>query len=151
MFEQTLSPVLEMANSRYGTTIENLEEGQLTWRAAPGSNSIGFLIRHIAEVEYRFCAMYFQSPLPAHVVLTTIGPVKDEGIHTQLAPLLAFKEEAAQYLRQCLRSLPEEAWDIPCEGPLGQMTPREALARLASHTSYHAGQIALIRKYGGSG
>ena len=109
MFERTLAPVLDLANSRYDAATDDLEEAQLTWKLAPGSNSIGFLIRHISEVDYRFCAMYFHSALPDHVELATIGPVRDEGHFTKLAPLLAFRKEAAQYLRQCLRQLPEAA------------------------------------------
>lgn len=150
MFEQTLMPSFQMARSRYLDTLNGLEEHQLSWKLAPGSNSIGFLIRHIAEVEYRFGQMFFQAPVPDQVTLATIGPVRDEGNYTALAPLLAFKDQSYEHLLQTLSSLPEADWDIPCEAPIGKLTPRQALGRLTFHMGYHSGQIGLIRKYGGN-
>lgn len=149
MFEQTLLPGFQTARSRYMDTMNGLEATQLTWKLAPGSNSIGFLIRHLAEVEYRFSQMFFQTPLPEDVTLATIGPVKDEGIYTELEPLLRFRDQAYQHLLHALQSLPEKDWDIPCEAPIGKLTPREALGRLTYHMGYHTGQIGLIRKYAG--
>jgi uncharacterized damage-inducible protein DinB len=149
MFEQTLLPALQTARSRYQDVLANLEASELSWKLAPGSNSVGFLIRHIAEVEYRFCFMFFQRPIPEHVELATIGPVKDDGSYTDLASLLAFREASYEYLVESLLSLPEDMWDIPIEAPIATLTPRQALGRLMYHNGYHAGQIGLIRKYGG--
>ncbi|MED4752671.1 DinB family protein [Brevibacillus choshinensis] len=151
MFEHTLLPALQTARSRYTDVLANLDEKELVWKLAPGSNSVGFLIRHIAEVEYRFCSMFFGRPIPESVELTTIGKVKDEGIYTDLASLHTFREASFAYLLESLAALPEEAWDIPCEAPIATITPRQALGRLIYHNGYHAGQIGLIRKYGGNG
>ncbi|MGG4492493.1 DinB family protein [Brevibacillus reuszeri] len=149
MFEQALLPALQTARSRYMDALDKLEADQLSWKLAPGSNSVGFLIQHIAEVEYRFCAMFFQQPLPPEITLATIGPVKDEGIYTDLAALHAIREASYAHLLQALSSLPPEAWDVPCEAPIATLTPRQALGRLLYHMGYHGGQIGLIRKYGG--
>jgi len=149
MFEQSLLPALQTARSRYMDVLENLEAEQLSWKLAPGSNSVGFLIRHIAEVEYRFCSMFFRQPLPPEITLATIGPVKDEGTYTNLSALHAIREASYAHLLESLRSLPEEAWDVPCESPIATLTPRQALGRLIYHLGYHGGQIGLIRKYGG--
>jgi uncharacterized damage-inducible protein DinB len=146
---QALLPALEMARSRYLDYLKGLEADQLSWRVAPGSNSIGFLIRHIAEVEYRFSWMFFGVPVPENVTLATIGNVKDDGSFTDLASLQAFMEAAYAHLLDAIKALPEEKLDFPVEAPIGRMTPREALGRLIFHTGYHAGQIGLIRKYGG--
>ncbi|USG64839.1 DinB family protein [Brevibacillus ruminantium] len=147
MFEQMLLPTLETSRSRYQEALKHLDERELARKLAPGSNSVGFLIRHIAEVEYRFCQMFFGRPLPEHVTLHTIGPVKDEGQFTDLATLLSFHQESYAYLLEALRQLPSDAWDNLCEAPIGTLTPRQALGRLIYHTGYHAGQIGLIRKY----
>jgi hypothetical protein len=93
--------------------------------------------------------MFFQRPIPEHVELATIGPVKDDGSYTDLASLLAFREASYEYLVESLLSLPEDMWDIPIEAPIATLTPRQALGRLMYHNGYHAGQIGLIRKYGG--
>ncbi|GED28205.1 hypothetical protein BAG01nite_43070 [Brevibacillus agri] len=150
MFEQELLPSLQTARSRYMDALANLQADELPLKLAPGSNSIGFLIRHIAEVEYRFCLMFFQRPLPSDVSLSTIGPVKDEGNFTDLAALLAICEASYRHLVDSLATLPPEAWDVPCEAPIGILTPRQALGRLIYHMGYHGGQIGLIRKYGGT-
>ncbi|MED1782746.1 DinB family protein [Brevibacillus fortis] len=149
MFEQELLPTLQTARSRYQDALVHLDEAELGWKLAPDSNSIGFLIHHIAEVEYRFCMMFFGRPLPPEVTLTTIGPVRDEGNFTDLSTLLAFKEASFLYLLDSLAALPKDVWDIPCEAPIATLTPRQALGRLIYHMGYHGGQIGLIRKYGG--
>ncbi|MEJ8546320.1 DinB family protein [Brevibacillus borstelensis] len=149
MFEQMLLPALQTARSRYQDALANLSGNELGWKLADGSNSVGFLIRHIAEVEYRFCQMFFGRPLPETVTLHTIGPVKDEGQFADLSALQAFHEESYAYLLESLRQLPLEAWDVPVEAPIGTLSPRQALGRLIYHAGYHAGQIGLIRKYGG--
>jgi len=144
-----LFPVLQKARDRYLEILQGLEAEQLAWRLAPESNSIGFLIRHNAEVEYRFCLMFFQRPLPPGVALETIGPdVRDNGRYTDLAALLSFKDESYTYLLQAIKALPADQWDLPAAAPIGEMTPRQALGRLIYHTGYHGGQIGLIRKYG---
>ncbi|MFS0556159.1 DinB family protein [Brevibacillus sp. 179-C9.3 HS] len=149
MFEQELLPSLQTARSRYQDALVRLDATELGWKLAPGSNSIGFLIHHIAEVEYRFCMMFFGTAIPPEITLTTIGPVRDEGNFTDLSALLTFHEASYHHLLDSLASLPEDAWDTPCEAPIGTLTPRQALGRLIYHMGYHGGQIGLIRKYGG--
>jgi uncharacterized damage-inducible protein DinB len=147
----SILPVLQGARTRYLDYLQGLEPAQLTWRMTPASNSIGFLIKHNAEVEYRFCAMFFDRQLPEDMTLATIGrDVKDDGRFTDLSALLSFKDESYAYLLETLKSLPEEKWHVPVEAPIGTMTPMEAVGRLIFHTGYHGGQIGLIRKYGKS-
>ncbi|MGM0712759.1 DinB family protein [Brevibacillus parabrevis] len=151
MFEQELLPSLQTARSRYLNTLSNLKADELPLKLAPESNSIGFLIRHIAEVEFRFCTMFFARPLPDYISsLATIGPVKDEGNFTDMNELLAICEASYDYLVDALTTLPQDAWDVACEAPIGTLTPRQALGRLIYHMGYHGGQIGLIRKYGGA-
>lgn len=143
----TLYPVLQRARRRYLDTLEGLAETELPLRLADGSNSIGFLIRHNAEVEYRFCANYFGRELPTGVVISAVGNVKDEGNFTDLASLLAFGDQSYQFLLDSLAAFPEEKWHDVVDAPIGAMSPLEAVGRLIFHTSYHGGQIGLIRKY----
>lgn len=147
---EDLRPALEAARSRYLSYLAGLNEEQLSWRAAPGSNSIGFLIRHIAEVEYRYCQMFFDQTIPSDVEISTIGEVTDLGTYRDLPALQTFMEASYAHLLASLSALPQEKWDIPVQAPIAVLTPREALGRLIFHTGYHAGQIGLIRKYGGA-
>lgn len=145
-----LLPVLQKARERYLQTLEGLKPEELAWRVVAGSNSIGFLIRHNAEVEYRFAAWFFGRPLPQDVTLQTLGPdITDDGRHSDWEALRTFLEQSHVHLTEAIRSLPEDRWDTPVEAPIGTLTPREALGRLIHHTGHHAGQIGLIRKYGG--
>ncbi|UFJ43187.1 DinB family protein [Brevibacillus humidisoli] len=142
-----LLPIWQKARSRYQDTLDGLRSDELTCRLVPGSNSIGFLLRHNAEVEYRFALMFFGRGLPEDVTLETIGPVKDDGRYTDLTQLLPFMEQANAHLVNAMHSLPVDKWDAPAEAPIGTMTPREAIGRLIYHMGHHGGQIALIRKY----
>ncbi|WP_019121502.1 DinB family protein [Brevibacillus massiliensis] len=144
-----LQPLWLKARERYLATLSDMQPEQLSWKVAPGSNSLGFLVRHIAEVEYRFASMFFARPVPESVTLATIGPVKDEGVYTDWPQLQLFMEQSFAHLLDAMQSLPDESWDVPVEAPIGVLTPREALGRLTYHMGYHAGQIGLIRKYGG--
>ncbi|MBO8164601.1 MAG: DinB family protein [Brevibacillus sp.] len=143
-----LLPLWQRARSRYQSTLEDLKPEELSCRLLPGTNSIGFLLRHNAEVEYRFAQMFFGRELPDDVTLQTIGPVQDDGRYTDLVQLQQFMEQANAHLVNSMHALPAEKWDVPVEAPIGTMTPREALGRLIYHMGHHAGQIALIRKYG---
>jgi hypothetical protein len=52
-------------------------------------------------------------------------------------------------LRDTLVLQPDSVWsDVITTKEFGTKTKAEALGRIVSHTAYHAGQIAIIYKYG---
>jgi uncharacterized damage-inducible protein DinB len=60
-------------------------------------------------------------------------------------------EESFLTLHETLVSQPDSVWsEVITTKEFGTKTKAEALGRIVSHTAYHAGQIAIILKYGHS-
>jgi uncharacterized damage-inducible protein DinB len=60
-------------------------------------------------------------------------------------------EESFLTLHETLVSQPDSVWsEVITTKEFGTKTKAEALGRIVSHTAYHAGQIAIILKYGNS-
>lgn len=130
---------------RFLKTAKSLPEQDLELKL--GTASIGYMLRHGAEVEYMFAEWFFSRSMPADLtLLTKNGPAGSKASFTHLPDLIAFLEASNQFLIEAMRDLPEEAWHIPVESPLGTCTPLEALGRLMYHTGIHAGQISQIQK-----
>lgn len=144
----TYSTALTLWNTiqeRFHKTAKSLPEQDLT--LSLGTASIGYMLRHNAEVEYMFAEWYFGRSIPANVeLLTKNGPVGTKVAFTNLQELADFMTASNQHLTDAMRDLPEEAWHAPVETPLGSSTPLEALGRLMYHTGIHAGQISQIQK-----
>jgi len=136
-----------MARSRLHHLLPVIKENDLSKRLDPESNSIGFLLKHIAEVEQLFAKNVFG--LEIKVTANTIGKTKDSGRYINLSELLESLSAAEKVLTMALQSQKEEDWESNVTtAEFGTITKAEALARIISHTAYHSGQIALILKYG---
>jgi uncharacterized damage-inducible protein DinB len=73
----------------------------------------------------------------------------DTGEWTDLESLLTYVEESFSVLHATLVAQLDSVWsEVITTKEFGTKTKAEALGRIVSHTAYHAGQIALILKYG---
>ncbi|MFN9799906.1 MAG: DinB family protein, partial [Bacteroidota bacterium] len=114
----------------------------------PSANSAGFLIRHIADVEKLFSKNVF-GKADVKVVAKTVIDKKDTGEHTDLSFLLSYQNESSEDLASAIALQSDSDWSQTIETKeFGVKTKAEALGRITSHTAYHAGQLALILKYG---
>ncbi len=138
----------KMGRTRITNQLPGIEAGDLTKKLHPNSNSIGWLLRHIAEVELMFAKNVFGAPV--QVKVHTVGQdVHDKGHFTNLPELLAMLEESAAALERAIGSQPAGDWgQLVTAAPFGTITRAEAIARITTHTAWHAGQIAMIKKYG---
>ncbi|UVI30696.1 DinB family protein [Paenibacillus spongiae] len=143
---EAVYPVWRTVRDRFQKSMQGLKEEELNLKLSQDTSSIGFMLRHNAEVEYMFADWFFNSSTPADIAFITSGPSKGDSTFTGLQEMLAFSEASDAYLSEAMRRLPDEAWDQPVSSPIGTSTPREALGRVLYHTGLHAGQIALIRK-----
>ncbi len=135
------------ARTRFTKQLDHLTEGDLALRLHPASNSIGFLIRHIGDVELLFAKNVFGAP-DVKVTAKTVIAGRDTGEWTDLAALKAYVTESAQALSAIIAQQTEADWDTTITTKeFGTKTKAEALGRIVSHTAYHAGQMALILKY----
>ncbi|TCZ80902.1 DinB family protein [Paenibacillus albiflavus] len=146
MSYEAVYPVWRAVRDRFQKTMQGLKEEELMYKLSAETSSIGFTLRHGAEVEYMFAEWFFNKPKPESVSFIASGPSTDDGIYANLPEQLAFIEASDRHLSEAMRELPEDAWDQVVNSPMGPSTPREALGRVLYHTGLHAGQIALIRK-----
>ena len=134
--------------TRFTKLLDALTEADLPKKLAPGPNSIGFLVRHIGDVEMLFSKNVFgRKEVQVHA--KTVIAQHDTGEWTDLATLLAYVQESAATLQRAIEATSDADWDTVIETKeFGKKTKAEALGRITTHTAYHAGQIAMLVKYG---
>lgn len=132
--------------TRFTKLLEVVQEADLPKKNGESPNSAGFLIRHIAEVELLFAKNVF-GLAAVKIVAKTLIAGKDTGEWTNLAELKEIVNYAAEMLEKAI--LATDNWDEVIETKeFGKKTKAEAFGRVVTHTAYHAGQLALVLKYG---
>ncbi len=144
-----LQQLWEEGRTRFSNLLDKIQPEDLPKKLYPQSNSIGFLVRHVADVELLFTKNVFKTEnLQVHAK-TVITP-RDTGEWTNLAELKTYAQEAFEQLKAVIASQPDDDWQQRITTKeFGTKTKAEALGRITTHTAYHAGQIGLILKYGG--
>jgi len=134
--------------TRFTKLLDKLTEADLPKKLAPAPNSIGFLVRHIGDVELLF-AKNVSGLKEVQVHASTVAKGHDTGEWTDLAALKAYVNESSDTLRRAIEATPGADWDTVFETKeFGRKTKADALGRIVTHTAYHAGQLAMILKYG---
>lgn len=132
--------------TRFTKLLDVVQEADLSKKNGDSPNSAGFLIRHIAEVELLFAKNVF-SLADVKIVAKTLIAGKDTGEWINLAELKEIADYSAEMLQKAISA--QENWDESIETKeFGKKTRAEALGRIITHTAYHAGQLALVLKYG---
>ena len=134
--------------TRFSNLLSAITETDLKKRLGNAPNSAGFLIRHIADVELLFSKNVF-GVVDMDVHAKTVIAKKDTGEWTNLQELLTYQQAAFVTLQKAIAAQGEDAWEQPITTKeFGTKTRTEALGRITTHTAYHAGQLAIILKYG---
>lgn len=132
--------------TRFTILLDVVQESDLTKKNGGSPNSAGFLIRHISEVELLFAKNVFGLG-EVKIVAKTLIAGKDTGEWTNLDELREIANYAAEMLEKAI--LTTDNWsDVIETKEFGKKTKAEAFGRIVTHTTYHAGQLALILKYG---
>jgi|TARA_R110000868_G_scaffold221281_1_gene472807 uncharacterized damage-inducible protein DinB len=138
----------EEARTRFSNQLSNVTQEDLSKRLLPAPNSIGFLIRHIGDVELLFAKNVFGAQ-DVKVIAKTVIAQKDTGEWTNLAELLEYVEYSFQMLGSVLEKQQDKDWEATVTTKeFGTKTKAEAFGRIVSHTVHHSGQMAIIKKYG---
>jgi uncharacterized damage-inducible protein DinB len=117
-------------------------------KLAPCPNSLGFLIRHIGDVELIFSKNVFGA-LQVDVSAKTLMAQHDTGEWINLDELKSYVDQSAKTLKSVLEQQSDSDWEtLITTKEFGTKTKAEALGRIISHTAYHAGQLAIVNKYG---
>jgi uncharacterized damage-inducible protein DinB len=136
------------SRSRFSHQLEHINEANLIKKLGNSPNSAGFLIRHIADVELLFAKNIFGDKT-LKVAAKTVMAGKDTGDWIQLQELLDYQQYAYDSLRAVIEKQKEEDWATEVSTKeFGTKTKAAALGRITSHTAYHAGQLAIVLKYG---
>ncbi|WP_317900117.1 DinB family protein [Aurantibacillus circumpalustris] len=145
---QELLKLFKMGRTRLTNQLPHIKESDLQKKLHPNSNSIGFLLRHIGEVEHLFAKNVFG--LEIRVMASTIGQgIHDTGKYTVLQPELNLLSDAESVLEEAILKQSDNDWQSNITtAEFGTITKSEALGRIITHSAYHAGQVGLILKYG---
>ena len=136
------------ARTRFTNQLENITETDLTKKLNPSVNSIGFLIRHMGDVELLFAKNVFGAN-EVKVVAKTVIDKYDSGEWTDLESLKAYVTISFEKLKEIVEKQTDSDWETTdSTKEFGTKTKAEAFGRIVSHTAYHAGQMAIIYKYG---
>lgn len=134
------------ARTRFSNLILDIAAADLQKKSGHSPNSAGFLIRHIADVELLFAKNVF-GMADVKVSARTVISQRDTGKWTDLQDLLEYQRYAFESLSKAIQA--QTSWDdIVTTKEFGAKTKAEALGKIVSHTAYHAGQLAIILKYG---
>jgi uncharacterized damage-inducible protein DinB len=136
------------ARTRFTNQLQNLTTEDLKKKLPPSPNSVGFLIRHIGDVELIFAKNVFGGTL-VEVSAKTLIMQHDTGEWINLDELKAYVAHSAEILKSIIEHQNDIDWQTMIKTKeFGTKTKAEALGRIISHTAYHAGQLAIINKYG---
>ncbi len=136
------------ARTRLMNVSNMLVANDLGKKLGSAPNSIGFLLQHIAEVELLFCKNVFGN-MEVKIIAHTVIDQKDTGKWTDLSAIQTLLIESGDKISNIIASVPENEWSSEITTKeFGTKTKAEAFGRIISHTAYHAGQIAMIHKYG---
>jgi len=136
------------ARTRFTNLLKDIKEEDLTRKLINTKNSAGFLIRHISDVELLFAKNVFGAT-GVKVQAKTVIAQHDSGEWTNLKELLVYQQEAFEQLKAIIEKQTDTDWEqVITTKEFGTKTKAEAIGRIISHTTYHAGQLALTLKYG---
>jgi uncharacterized damage-inducible protein DinB len=136
------------ARTRLQIVIDKLLEEDLSKKIGDCPNSIGFLMRHIGDVELLFSKNVFKMT-DVQVKAQTVIDQKDTGAWTNLDELNEYVKHSFKTVLTAIAQQDDQSWEETIETKeFGKKTKAEAFARIISHTAYHAGQLAIIKKYG---
>ncbi|MFC5281918.1 DinB family protein [Pedobacter alpinus] len=135
------------ARTRFTNQLANITAADLEKKLLPSQNSIGFLMRHIGDVELLFAKNVFGDST-VKVTAKTVIDKYDTGEWTNLEELKAYVSKSFETLQTIVEKQKDEDWEtVITTKEFGAKTKAEAFGRIVSHTAYHAGQLALIQKY----
>ena len=136
------------SRTRFTKQLAEISETDLKKKLLPAQNSVGFLIRHMAEVELLFAKNVFGDDT-IKVTARTVIEKRDTGEWVNLQKLKEYVDYSFRSLESIIEKQTDEDWENSISTKeFGIKTKAEAFGRIVSHTAYHAGQMALINKYG---
>lgn len=147
---EVLLALWKEARTRLEDKLVDVTQEDLANKLLPFPNSIGFLIRHVAEVELLFAKNIYGAK-DTKITAKTVIAQRDTGEWIDLNELMEILDRAKSTLKGTIKLQTEKDWDTTIETTeFGIRTKVQTLGRIISHTAYHTGQIGVLLKYGES-
>ncbi len=142
---ETIKSIWSVSRHNLLRLCKSVEPKHMNYTIHSDSNSLGFLLLHIAEVEIIFGNSVFGFNYP--IIPKTFK--KEEGItYDNFNETMELLNKSNLLMEKAILNSTEESWDNIVKTPIGEFTQYDAIARIIAHTAYHSGQIGLILKYG---
>lgn len=144
---QLLLELWKEARTRFSDQMATITASDLIKKLLPSQNLVGSLIRHIGEVELLFAKNIFGAA-NTKISAITVKVKNDTGERTNLKELKDFVAQSFEALKSIIKRQTDA--DLQTEvitKKFDTKTKAEAFGRIVSHTTYYAGQLALILKY----
>lgn len=136
------------ARTRFTNQLTSLTQEDLKKKLPPSQNSAGFLIRHIGDVELLFAKNVFGAS-ETRVVAKTVIDKRDTGEWTDLEQLKEYVQDSFETLLAIIEKQNDTDWETEITTKeFGTKSKAQAFGRIVSHTAHHAGQMAIVLKYG---
>lgn len=133
---------------RFSNQLQAITAEDLRKKLPPSVNSAGFLIRHVGDVELLFAKNIFGAA-EVKVSAKTVIDKYDTGEWIHLEELKEYVAHSFDTLLSIVEKQTATDWETQVTTKeFGTKTKAEAFGRIVSHTVYHAGQLALVLKYG---
>lgn len=146
MNTETIIAMWESTQGRFHKMVKELPQEALTLAIGPAS--VGYMIRHSAEVEFVYAEWVFGKQKPEGLDYCTLrGPANTDADFTNLEELIGLITASNAVIIDAMKSLPQEDWTKEVKTPRGTFTPLDAISQLLYHTGIHAGQISLMQKH----
>lgn len=136
------------SRTRFSNQLQAITAEDLRKKLPPSVNSAGFLIRHVGDVELLFAKNIFGAT-EVKVSAKTVIDKYDTGEWIHLDELKEYVAHSFDTLLSIVEKQTAVDWETQVTTKeFGTKTKAEAFGRIVSHTAYHAGQLALVLKYG---
>jgi uncharacterized damage-inducible protein DinB len=136
------------SRTRFTNQIATITEQDLLKKLGTSPNSVGFLMRHIGDLELLFAKNVF-GDANVKVVAKTVIEKRDTGEWKNLTALNEYVQYSFESLKSIVEKQSDDDWETTITtNEFGTKTKAEAFSRIVSHTAYHAGQMAIVNKYG---
>lgn len=146
MDSATILAMWKAQQERFHNMVKELPKEALSLAIGPAT--IGYMIRHSAEVECVYAEWVFGKQKPQGLEYCTLrGPGHANAAFEDLDHLVQLLQDSHEVIVDAIQSLPDEEWTQEVKTPRGTFTRLDAIVQLMYHTGIHAGQISLIQKH----
>ncbi len=144
--------MLEQARQRTRERLENLRDQDLDWSPAPGENSIGTILYHLAAIELDWLySEVLEEPFPPGTEALFPDDVRDDEGHLTVArgatlqSYLNRLDAVRGQLLTAFTSISPAALRRERDLPDYTVTPEYVLHHLMQHEAEHRGEIGMLR------